>query len=261
MIKLILLISKACIFSLTIIYNYNISWKIVHAESLNYTFNDQRRINQLYQITHAHSECLMQIQQQLTDNQNNINALRGHIQDIQHHISIINEEQKKSIKKLDEILHIYQNKYIIDNNHQSLKTSELKKNITIKNNTQENDHDYVYKQAVSLVLEKRQYNQAIQAFQNFIEDYPNSEYQSNAHYWLGQLYYNENNKDKASYYFALVTKHYPKSLKAPDALFKLGVIMQETHQKDQAKIIYRQISKLYPNSNAAKQAQKHLSQL
>ena len=48
---------------------------------------------------------------------------------------------------------------------------------------------------------------------------PDSTYQPNANYWLGQLNYNKGRKDDAAFYFASVVKNYPKSPKAPDAMF------------------------------------------
>lgn len=51
-----------------------------------------------------------------------------------------------------------------------------------------------YNAAVSLALEKKQYDEAIAAFQSFVKKYPDSTYQPNANYWLGQLYYNKGKK-------------------------------------------------------------------
>lgn len=259
------LIFELYIFLLIIlIYNFNIIVGCVYAHHFNHkTYNFDKNINILHHISNAHSECLIQIQQQLSKNQHDLNILRGDIQDIQHHILQINNNQKETYKKLNEILNNYDKTYTNNNNNLQLSTkSKLTTLPVIKNtNTILDMHEHSYKQAVSLVLDNKKYDQAIHAFQIFIKNYPNSHYQSNAHYWLGQLYYNKNNKDQASYYFALVTKNYPKSLKAPDALLKIGIIMQESNQTDKAKIIYRQIGKLYPTSNAAKQAQKRLKHL
>lgn len=266
MIKLMFLISKLDNILLhIIIICSSIIFQVAHAQKFNYRKDKiENSINTLQHVSNAHSECLIQMQQQLSKNQQNINILRGYIQELQHHLLKIENDQKKSYKKMNEILNHYNKIYIDKNNHdQSSTMSQLKIIPTAKKNinTLNVNHDLSYKQAVSLVLEKKQYNQAIQAFQNFIKNYPDSHYQANAHYWLGQLFYNQNNKKKASYYFALVTKNYPTSLKAPDALLKIGVIMQETNQKEKAKVIYRQIGKLYPASSAAKQAQKRLQYL
>lgn len=108
---------------------------------------------------------------------------------------------------------------------------------------------------------KKQYDQAISAFQAFIKQYPKSTYLPNANYWLGQLYYNKGKKEDAAYYYAVVVKSYPKSPKAPDAMYKVGVIMQEKGQADKAKAVYQQVIKSYPTSDAAKQAKKREASL
>ncbi|WHL24786.1 MAG: tol-pal system protein YbgF [Candidatus Blochmannia vicinus] len=239
------------------ITNYN----VIYAKDSNNKIYRNQSINQLHQISDVHSQCLIQIQQQLAENQQDIDTLRGYIQDMQHHISEIINNQNESCQKINNILKQHNNiHYSTDESDKSSISSNTKKNKEI-NNTIIIDADTAYKKAVLLVLEKKQYNQAIEAFQNFIKKYPKSIYQSNSHYWLGQLYYNKGNKDDASYHFALVVKNYPKSIKASDALLKIGIIMQETEQKDKAKTIYRQVGKLYPNSDAAKQAQKRLIHL
>lgn len=237
---------------------------ITYAVNLNHQFNTDKRIDQLYQISEAHSEYLIQIQKQISENQKNIDTLRDHIQNIQHHITNINNDQKISYKKLNEILNVYNKIYTINDNQSFIDTEKIETHNTIikKDVVTKNTQDHIaYKYAVSLVLEKKKYDQAIQTFQDFIKNYPNSSYQSNAHYWLGQLYYNKNKKNEASYYFAIVTKDYPQSPKAPEALLKIGIILQETKNKDQAKMIYQQINKLYPNSSIAKQAKKQLAHL
>lgn len=224
----------------------------------------EQKIKQLTQISDAHSQCLIQLQQQLFENQQDLDKLQGCVQNIEHHIAEIVQNQKESYKTLNQLSNQNTNNVkVIDDKIQKLSVigntsvgiyNQNKKDIS---NTEEID----YKAAVGLVLEKKQYIQAIQLFQDFIKKYPKSHYQPNAHYWLGQLYYNQGNKNNASYYFALVVKNYPQSSKASDALLKIGIIMQETNQIDKAKIIYRQIGKLYPNSDSSKQAQKRLLHL
>lgn len=246
-----------------IIYNNNSD--VCSKKPLNYQTIINQQLKQLTQISDAHSQCLIQLQQQLSDNQQDLDVLRGHIQNIQHHIAEIINSQKESHQKISQILNKNSNiKLFGDNAKQLPNIDNLKIDLYNNNNVKKNvinPMDSDYKLAVELVLEKKQYVQAIQAFQSFITKYPKSHYQANAHYWLGQLYYNQGNKHDASYYFALVVKNYAKSSKASDALLKIGIIMQETNQIDKAKTIYRQVGKLYPNSDASKQAQKRLLRL
>lgn len=238
-------------------------------KQLNYQVELDHKTQQLTHISDAHSQCLIQLQQKLSENQQDIDMLRGHIQDVQHHMSEIILDQKKIYNKLNQILdfsNYNESKSYHDNTQKSsLLNNDNKSEINIDNNVNNLkctcDDDTDYKTAVSLVLNKKQYIQAIQTFQNFIKNHPKSHYQPNAHYWLGQLYYNQGKKNDAAYYFAWVVKNYPKSLKAADALLKIGIIMQENNQKDKARTIYKQINKLYPNTDSAKQAEKRLMHL
>lgn len=232
----------------------------------HYQFDLNHKIQKLTQFYDAHSQCLIQLQQQLSENQQDIDILRGNIQDIQHHISEIMHKQNEICNKLNHVLQ-ENNLQLSSNNTKQLpicnnKAINIESHDLSKHERSDNDSSAVdYRMAVALVLEKKQYAQAIQAFQDFIKNHPKSHYQPNAYYWLGQLYYNQGKKNDASYYFAWVVKNYPKSLKASDALLKIGIIMQETNQQDKAKTIYRQIDKLYPNSDSAKQAKKRLERL
>ncbi|ORM74741.1 tol-pal system protein YbgF, partial [Pantoea deleyi] len=126
---------------------------------------------------------------------------------------------------------------------------------------QTGDANSDYNAAVALILEKKQYDQAISALQAWVKRYPDSTYQPNANYWLGQLNYNKGKKDDAAYYYATVVKNYPKSPKAAEALFKVGVIMQEKKDTAKAKAVFQQVIKLYPDTDSAKQAQKRLASL
>lgn len=203
----------------------------------------EERVAQLERVSNAYSQLLIQLQQQIADNQCDIDSLRGQMQENQYNLTQILDRQKQIYQKIDRL------------SSQSPADDTV---IAAGNNDNANTD---YNEAVRLVLEKKHYNQAMSAFRSFIKNYPDSTYQLNANYWLGQLNYHQGKKDDALYYFALVAKTYPKSLKAPDALLKVGVIMQEKGHKDKARAVFQQVGKLYPHVEAAKQAQKRLASL
>lgn len=221
------------------------------------------RVTQLERISNAHSQLLTQLQQQLADNQRDIDSLRGQIQENQYQLSQVVERQKQIYQQMDSLSSQTPAAAAADGQPQAsasaggAQSAAPAANATASGSNANTD----YNEAVALVLEKKQYDQAISAFQSFVKRYPDSTYQPNANYWLGQLNYNQGKKDDAAYYFALVVKNYPKSPKAPDALLKVGVIMQEKGQKDKARAVYQQVGKLYPSAEAAKQAQKRLAGL
>lgn len=115
-----------------------------------------------------------------------------------------------------------------------------------------------YEQAINFVIKDNNYAAAIPAFESFIENYPNSEYTSNSHYWLGQLYYQKSDFPKAKTHFERVVKQYPNSSRVPDALEKLGMVAEKQNDLAAAKRFYNQLIKSFPKSKPAAKARKKL---
>lgn len=227
--------------------------------------SDDERLTQLERISNAHGQLLTQLQQQLSDSQRDIDSLRGQIQTNQYQLEQIVERQKIILQQIDELGSKGASSAASTSNTSSASTAATA-GATASASTgaaaaSSGNEKQDYDNAVTLALEKKQYDDAITAFQSFVKQYPNSSYQPNANYWLGQLNYNKGKKDDASYYFATVVKNYPKSPKASESMLKVGIIMQEKGEKDKAKAVYQRIISLYANSASAKQAEKRLSAL
>ncbi len=114
-----------------------------------------------------------------------------------------------------------------------------------------------YQNAVDLILKKRDYNGAIDAFKQFQKDYPQSSFTPNSHYWLGQLYFAKKQDKEAVKSFAAVLT-FADSNKRPDALVKLGDIAKRNNNAAQAKKYYQQVIEEYPNSSSANLAKEQL---
>ncbi|MEJ5112231.1 cell division protein CpoB [Erwinia billingiae] len=232
------------------------------------------RVTTLERISNAQAQLLQQLQQQLSDSQRDVDSLRGQIQENQYQMNQMTERQKSMYQQIDTLSNGGGNANAqaqgASGDAAAAAGGAAADNAGNGNSAasgasaapvQSGDANTDYNAAVALVLEKKQNEQAISAFQAFVKKYPDSTYQPNANYWLGQLNYNKGKKDDAAYYFATVVKNYPKSPKSPDALYKVGVIMQEKGDTAKAKAVYQQVSKLYPNSDTAKNAAKRAAAL
>ncbi|ORM65919.1 cell division protein CpoB [Pantoea rodasii] len=225
------------------------------------------RVTNLERISNAQAQLLQQLQQQMSDNQSDIDSLRGQIQQNSYQLNQVIERQKQLYQQID-TLSSGNNGAQASGGGDAAAAGAAAGNAdaggsNASGNTaapaQTGDANTDYNAAVALILEKKQFDQAITALQAWVKKYPDSTYQPNANYWLGQLNYNKGKKDDAAYYFATVVKNYAKSPKAPEALFKVGVIMQEKNDTAKAKAVYQQVIKLYPTSESAKLAQKRLA--
>lgn len=212
------------------------------------------RVISLERITNAQGQLLTQLQQQLSYNQRDIDTLRGQIQENQYQLNQIVERQKQIYQQIDGLSGAGGSAQAVATAPAAATSAAPAAAPVAASGSADAD----YNRAVDLVLVKKQNDQAISAFQAFIKQYPDSTYQPNANYWLGQLFYSQGKKDDATYYYAVVVKNYPKSPKAAESMYKVGVIMQEKGQTDKANAVYQQVIKQYPNSEAAKLAQKRL---
>nr|VUD31459.1 tol-pal system protein YbgF [Raoultella sp. NCTC 9187] len=224
------------------------------------------RVTQLERISNAHSQLLTQLQQQLSDNQNDIDSLRGQIQESQYQLNQVVERQKQILLQINGMSSggatpDAQAPTASSDDAQGAAAATAAPAANSGAPALTGDANTDYNAAIALVKDSSRQDDAMAAFQNFVKKYPDSTYQPNANYWLGQLNYNKGKKDDAAYYFASVVKNYPKSPKAPDAMFKVGVIMQDKGDTAKAKAVYQQVVGKFPGTDGAKQAQKRLNAL
>lgn len=112
------------------------------------------------------------------------------------------------------------------------------------------DEREVYQNAFDL-MKARQFDQSIAAFNRLIVDYPSGQYAPNAFYWLGELYLAQQNLEQARQSFMQVISLYPDHPKVPDTLYKLGVAYHRLGDNNRAMEYFNQVRSQYPQSSAA----------
>ena len=105
------------------------------------------------------------------------------------------------------------------------------------------------------------YEKAKTEFQNFLKQYPKTEYSANAQFWIGECYYLDQKYEKAILEYETVVKNYPDGNKVPYALLKQGLSFQKLGDKTSAKLILQQIIRDYPNTNQARVARATLLEI
>ena len=110
-------------------------------------------------------------------------------------------------------------------------------------------------------IKARDFAKAGQAFSGFLRKYPNSQYAGNAQYWLGEVNLAQGDLPAAAQAFAQVSKLYPDHPKVPDSLYKLGDVELRQGNTAQAKTILQQVVTQFPGSSAAQLAQRDLKGL
>ncbi|MGK0441825.1 MAG: tol-pal system protein YbgF [Pseudohongiellaceae bacterium] len=87
------------------------------------------------------------------------------------------------------------------------------------------------------LVPKRQYAEALSAFQMFLLDFPDGKYAPNAYYWLGELYLviKPADLEASRQSFTQLIELYPKHPKEADAMYKLGTVYYLKDNKEKSK--------------------------
>ena len=207
-----------------------------------------KRMDELTRVMTARNKMQIRFQTQLNQLGQEVSQMKGSLEVFANQLEQIEERQRN----------LYQ---MIDQRQQS-SASQSSSSVTAYQNSGEGGADQAaYQGAVDLVLNDKQYQQAVTAFEAFVIDHPKSSYVPNAQYWLGQLLYKEGKRDEARTAFLVVTEKYPDSNKRADALFKIGIIDEYSGSTESAKSFYQKTVTEYPNSSAAGLADKRLKAL
>ncbi|USD36233.1 tol-pal system protein YbgF [Ferrimonas sp. SCSIO 43195] len=213
------------------------------------------RVSRLERLMKARNQAQLQMQQMFDQLQAEVSELRGQIESQQYQVQQMVERQRQLYQELSRI----ETQLKSGASLPSAGTPASGGSAAVATPNLSLSEAEAYQQAVDLVLKQRRYDDAIPAFRQFIENYPQSSYTANSHYWLGQLLFNKGELTEAKTAFNTVVSQYPDSAKRADSLLKLGLIAAESGDKAGATQYFNRVVKEYGNSNAAKLAKKELS--
>lgn len=117
-----------------------------------------------------------------------------------------------------------------------------------------------YANAYDLLAQGRN-AEAVQAFDQFLREYPDGPFSDNAWYWQGEAKYAERDFDNALYNFSVVVEYFPSSPKVPDSRLKIGYALYEQQRFGEAKQVLTGVTDDYPGRSAAVLARKRLQQM
>ncbi len=216
----------------------------------------EERLGQLERVMDARNAAQMALLDQMGLLQDEVADLRGRTEEHAYQIEQILQRQREIYQEIDRRLAVQP-----ATSAQPVATTQdtsTQLNGGYSSNVSENE---AYEQAIQLVLRDKRYDAAVPAFKSFINNYPQSTYVPNAHYWLGQLLFAESSYDEAKVHFATVVADFPDSNKRGDCMLKLGIIAQQQKDQRQAREYFQRILNEYPDSTEAGLAKKRLDNL
>ncbi|MCC2616098.1 tol-pal system protein YbgF [Aestuariibacter halophilus] len=228
------------------------------------------RIATIERIIESREQAQHRIQQQLDMMQDEVNELRGTLEVHNYQLEQILERQRELYLEIDKRIEAIMTQPASAAVNVPA-TSSAPETQPVANDAQmvdsgvgaaeHPDETAAYDAAVNLILRDKKYNEAVPAFQQFLQQYPGSSYTPNAHYWLGQLLFNQQDWAGAGQQFGQLVDGYADSNKRPDAMFKLGVVAQKRNNLARAKQLFEQVIAEYPDSASRKLAEARLKSL
>ncbi|WP_339338111.1 tol-pal system protein YbgF [uncultured Oceanicoccus sp.] len=118
--------------------------------------------------------------------------------------------------------------------------------------------------AAYLLVKQRRFDEALEAFGQFLVDFPQGKYSPNSYYWMGELYQviNPPDLEAARQSFVQLLDQYPSHFKVPDAMYKLGKVYFLKGDKNKARTLLEQVIANYSkgtNSSAADKARQFIN--
>jgi tol-pal system protein YbgF len=100
---------------------------------------------------------------------------------------------------------------------------------------------------------------AIQGFGEYLRHYADTDFSDNAQYWIGECHYGKQRYEDAIEAWNNLLRDFPSSDKLPDARVKKGMALERLGRRSQALLEYRYVVERYPNSPAARIARDKLN--
>jgi len=103
------------------------------------------------------------------------------------------------------------------------------------------------------------YDLAIQGFTEYVKQFPSTDFTDNAQYWIGESLYGKKQFAEAIEAWNTLFRDYPSSDKLPDARVKKGMALERLGRRSQALVEYRYVVDRFPNSPASRIAKERLN--
>lgn len=113
----------------------------------------------------------------------------------------------------------------------------------------------MYRDAYQL-LRDREIEQAIEAFNAYLDAYPQGNFAGNSHYWLGEIYLLNEDLDAAQEWFEKLLREFPDDRKRADAQYKLGRVYHQQGDEQRAQQLLQDVAS--GTSDAARLARQYL---
>jgi tol-pal system protein YbgF len=200
------------------------------------------------------NQSLLDQSQRVDSIQNELRAIRGSIEEMQHNLTTTQKQQREMYEDLNKRMQA------LEGNPSAAGPTASVAGPVAGGAAAAQDDRAAYQAAFEL-LKDGKYADAIQALKRFQTTYPTSQLLDNAQYWLGEAYYVTKDYPSSLAAFKQVVEKYPESRKVPDALLKIGYCEYELKNWSQAKTALNRVTREFGDTSSAKLAAQRLAKI
>ena len=171
--------------------------------------------------------------------QNDVTALRGQAEVLQHRLDAVEKAQADQQKSVEEA-----NKFMTQRQKELERAEHPTERLPIYNLAQAK-------------LQAGNAARARELLTEFLAKFPRDELAGNAQYWLGETFYAEKKWNDAIIEFQKVQKEHKGSEKVPDALVKIGMSFEAQGDCENALLFFDEVAQSHKGTPAAKLAKEH----
>lgn len=199
------------------------------------------------------NQSLLNLSQRIEGTQAEMRELRGQVEELQHALEKAQEQQREMYNDVDRRLSALEG-------GAGAASGNLGNSPTNGLPVPQGDDRANYQAAFDL-LKDGKYQEAINAFTQFLATFPMSALADNAQYWLGEAHYVTKRYQDALRDFRTVLEKYPDSRKTPDALLKIGYCNYELKNYSEARSALSQVVQRFGDTTAARLASQRLAKM
>lgn len=197
------------------------------------------------------TSALLDLQTLIDAQSADLRKLRGQIEELVHNLQDAEKRQKDFYVDLDGRLRRFE----------ASDGASGDKASSVKNKADDSLAENRSLEAALGLYKAENFQNAINAFQEFLVNYPKSAHTANVRYWTGNAYYMLRDYKNSLENFQVIANKFDTYPKIAEVMFSIADCQELLNDNEAAKLTLKQIYTKYPNSDAAAKAKKELATL
>ncbi len=197
------------------------------------------------------TSALLDLQTLIDAQSADLRKLRGQIEELVHNLQDAEKRQKDFYVDLDGRMRRFE----------AADSTTADKTSSVKSKSDDSVAENRALEAALGFYKAENFQSAINAFQEFLINYPKSVHIANVRYWAGNAYYMLRDYKNSLDNFQVIANKFDTYPKIAEVMFSIADCQELLNDNEAAKATLKQISTKYPNSDAAAKAKKELANL